>query len=122
MVGRCFFYDTPPHGQHPFVVLAPSLERVGWFICANISTLRPGSDTTCKLLEGEHECLTNPVSAVIYAEARELPAALIERCWQQQSLELFAPALLARVQNGALSGGSRMKKGFQKAVRAQLGA
>lgn len=122
MVGECFFYDTRPHGQHLFVVLAPSLERAGWFICANISTLRPGSDTTCKLLAGEHECLTNPVSGVIFAEARELPAALIERCCQGQSLRPFAPALLSRMQNSALSGGSRMKKGFQKAVRACLGA
>ncbi len=72
-------------------------------------------------MEGEHECLTNPVSVVIYAEGRELPTALIERCCQQQSLELFAPSLLRRVQNGALFGGSRMKKGFQKVVRAQLG-
>lgn len=122
MVGQCFFYDTPPHGEHLFVVLAPSLEQAGWFICANISTLRTGSDLTCKLMAGEHGCLTNPVSIVIYAEARELPLALIERCCQRQALEPFAPALLARIQNGALSGGSRMKKGFQKAVRAQLGA
>lgn len=121
MVGQCFFYATPPHGEHLFVVLAPSLERAGWFICANISTLRPGSDTTCKLLASEHERLTNPVSVVIYAEARELPAALIQRCCQQQSLESFAPALLTRIHSGALSGGSRMKKGFQKAVRAHLG-
>ena len=122
MVGDCFFYDTPPHGEHLFVVVAPSLERAGWFICTNISTLRTGSDTTCTLAAGEHGCLTNPVSVVIYSEARELPEALIERCCQRQALEPFNAALLTRIQNGALSGGSRMKKGFQKAVRAYLGA
>lgn len=122
MVGQSFFYDTPPHGEHLFVVLAPSLEQAGWFICVNISTLRVGSDTTCELLAGEHERLTSPVSVVIYAAARELPPALIARSCQRQALAPFDPALLARVQNAALSAGSRMKKGFQKAVRAWLHA
>lgn len=121
MTGRCFYYETPPNDQHLFVVLAPSLDREDWFLCANITTKRELSDTTCELLAGEHECFTSPVSVVVYGQTRELPRRLIERLWDAQQLPALAPAILARVQRAPLTRLSRLKGAFQTAIRRHLG-
>lgn len=120
MVGKCFYHDTPPHGPHLFVVLAPSLETNGWFICVNITTKRERSDTTCEVFRGEHECLTEDVSVVMYAWAKEFPPALINR--SAQGVPDIATPVLLKIQQASLVQTSRMKKGFQKAIRAYLDA
>ena len=121
MIGECFYYDTFPNGEHLFVVLAPSLEQKGWFICANITTKRDGADTTCELYQGEHQELTSPISVVVYGQAREFPAPLIQRLTQSQNLPRIGDGLLLRIQRAALIDISRMKKKFQNAIRQHLG-
>lgn len=120
MIGKCFYYDTPPIGQHLFVVLAPSVEQKGWFVCVNITTRRTGSDTTCELYNGDHPNLTEPVSVVVYGQARELPLPLIERCLREQSLPSMSTNVLLRIQQGALVKSSRMKKKLQDSIRKHL--
>jgi hypothetical protein len=120
MIGNCFYYQTPPSGSHLFVVLAPSLEKRGWFICVNITTARADCDTTCQLFEGEYQELTARVSVVAYGLTRELPLPLISRCMRDQRLPRMDDDLLLRIQQAALHDDSRMKKGFQQAVRAHL--
>ena len=119
MVGQCFFYDTPPNGEHLFVILADSLTSEG-FICVNITEKHDESDATCELFQGEHPNLTKPVSVVGYGFARELPLRLIQRLIARQSLPSMKPDILKRIQNAALCDESRMKKGFQEAIQAQL--
>lgn len=120
MIGECFFYDTPPNDRHMFVVLAPSLEQRGWFICSNITEKREGCDTTCELLQGEHPNLTLPVSVVNYSLTRELPLPLIERETAKQRLQRMDGELLRRIQVGAIGASSRMKKGDQECIRRLL--
>jgi hypothetical protein len=120
MIGNCFYYQTPPRGAHLFVVVAPSLEQPGWFVCVNITTLRPGSDTSCQLLQGEHQELAAPVSVVLYAETRELPPPLISRSMQEQNLPKMSDLVLLRIQQSALQDDSRMKKKFQRAIQEYL--
>jgi hypothetical protein len=124
MIGQCFYYDTPPKGEHLFVVLAPSLERKGWFLCANLTTKKDDSentDTTCELYRGQHQELTAPVSIVVYREAREMPLPLIQRETQRQGLPKFEGALLLRIQTSPLTDASRLKKGFRKTIQKFLG-
>lgn len=124
MIGKCFYYDTPPNDRHLFVVLAPSLELKGWFVCANITTKKHDSentDTTCELYQGQHQELTSPISIVVYREVREMPLPLIERLTHEQNLPPFAGVLLLKIQQSPLSDASRLKKGFKKAIQQHLG-
>jgi hypothetical protein len=73
------------------------------------------------LFQGEHQELTSPVSVVVYGQAREIPAPLIERLTQKQKLPRINDDLLFRIQKSALMDISRMKKKFQGAIRKQLG-
>jgi hypothetical protein len=123
MVGECFYYDTPPKGKHLFVVLAPCLEKTGWFVCANITTKKDDSentDTTCELYQGEHQELTSPVSIVVYSEARSMPPPLIQRLMGEQRLPPFTGELLLRIQKSPISGISRLKNGFKKSIQQYL--
>ena len=120
MIGNCFYYQTPPRGEHLFVVVAPSLEKPGWFVCVNITTFRPDSDTSCQLLQGEHQEFVAPVSVVVYAEARELPPPLISRSMREQNLPKMSDPVLLRIQQSALRDDSRMKKKFQRAIQEYL--
>ena len=120
MIGNCFYYQTPPKGDHLFVVLAPSLEQKGWFVCVNITTKRQGADSSCELFQGEHQELTSPVSVVVYGQAREFPAPFILRLMQDQRLPQVSSDLLSRIQQAALGEVSRMKKKFQNAIREHL--
>jgi len=117
MVGRCFFYQTPPNGEHLFVILAPSGEQRGWYLCVNITTRRHGSDPACELRQGEHPNLTAPVSVVVYAEAREIPLPLIQRLIGAQELTPFNQQLIERMQAAALRDDSRLKIKYQKWIR-----
>jgi len=120
MVGKCFYHDTFPKGDHLFVVLAPSLEQEGWFICVNITTKRKGSDTTCELPQGCHQEMRNPVSVVLYAQARELPPALIERLTREQKIPDMPPETLSHIQTCAVSEDSRMRPLLKKGIVKQL--
>jgi len=125
MIGQCFYYETPPNDRHLFVVLAPSLEQKGWFVCANITTKKEGSentDTTCELYQDTHPTLKSPISIVLYREAREMPLPLIQRLTREQNLPPFEGELLLRIQQSPLSDTSRLKKGFKKAIQQHLGA
>lgn len=117
MIGECFFYDTPPNGKHMFIVLAPSMQKKGWFICTNVTEKRDGSDTSCELLQGEHPNLTKPISIVNYALTRELPLPLIARLIEAQQLPKMGEQPLLRIQQQALGDMSRMKKNYQDAIR-----
>jgi hypothetical protein len=119
MIGGCFYFQTPPHGQHLFVVLAPSLEQRGWFICANITTRREGSDTTCQLLPGDHPQIVAP-SVVLYAEARELPLPLVSRLMREQQFPKMDHPVLLRIQQAALGDDCRIKKKFRMAIQEYL--
>jgi hypothetical protein len=121
MVGSCFFFDTPPNGQHLFVVLAPSLEEPDSFICVNIETRRDKSDSTCLINEGEHPDLTKEVSAVVYQFARDLPRRLIERLQREQQLPNFSPQLLRRIQTAPLTDDSRLRNKYKTAIKHHLG-
>ncbi|MEY2488566.1 MAG: hypothetical protein QOC70_508 [Verrucomicrobiota bacterium] len=119
MIGNCFFFATPPNGEHLFVVLAPS-GNPDAYVCVNITERDASSDTTCEVAQAEHAVLTKPVSIVAYAWARELPLRLIERLVKAQNLPTVSEALLLRIQRGGLSRTSRLKKGFQAAIAAHL--
>jgi hypothetical protein len=124
MIGQCFYYDTPPNGRHLYVVLAPSIEQKGWFVCANITTKKNDSnntDRTCELYQGEHQELTSPISTVVYSEVREMPLPLIQRHSGEQRLPLFEGDLLERIQKAPLTDSSRLKNGFKKAIKQYLG-
>jgi len=124
MIGECFYYDTPPNRRHLFVVLAPSLEQKGWFVCANITTKKDDSentDTTCELYQGEHQELTSPVSIVVYSAVREMPLPVIARETKAQNLPPFEGDLLLKIQKAPLSEISRLKKGFKKSIQQHLG-
>jgi len=120
MVGKCFYHDTFPKGDHLFVVLAPSLQQEGWFICVNITTKRVNSDTTCELFQGCHQEMKNPVSVVCYAQARELPLALIERLTNEQEIPNVSPEILLHIQKCAVSEDSRMSHKLKRGVLQQL--
>jgi hypothetical protein len=120
MVGNCFYYQTPPAEDHLFVVLAPSREHADAFVCVNITARREGSDTTCELLRGEYQELTEPVSIPLYGFARELPLALISRLMREQQLPKIGDELLLRIQRAAALETSRMKKQYRRAVREYL--
>jgi hypothetical protein len=123
MIGQCFYHDTPPKGSHLYVVLAPDLEHNGCFVCANITTKKDdseNSDLSCVLRQGEHQELTHPVSIVVYAEARSMPARFIQRLMGEQKLPPFKGDLLLRIQMAPLSETSRLKKGFRKSIKQHL--
>jgi hypothetical protein len=120
VVGKCFYYQTPPQGEHPFVVLAPSSERGGHFICVNITEKREFSDTSCELARGLHCILKKPVSVVNFAMARDLPRALIERLTREQGFPDFSPDLLLRIQEAAIAEGSRLPFKFKEAIATQI--
>jgi hypothetical protein len=120
MVGKCFYYDTFPNDEHLFVVVSPSLNREGWFLCVNITTKRDGSDTTCEVYQNEHPNLPKPVSVVVYGQARELPIALIQRLTETQQVPKMSDALLLRIQQAPLTDYSRLKKAFKNAIVAYL--
>ena len=122
MIGRCFYYDTPPNERHLFVVLAPIPEDENQFICVNISTRRDGSDTTCELAAGEHPRLTEPVSIALYGCAREIPRALILRLTGEQQIQNMPPEVLLRIQNSPLSPTSRLKNKYKEAIVLYLAA
>lgn len=121
MVGTCFYHDTFPKGQHLFVVLAPSIDEENSFVCVNIETKREQSDPTCLVSQGEHPNLTNPVSAVVYGLARDLPLRLIERLQNEQRLPQMRPDVLLRIQKAALTDDSRLKIKYKKAIQKHLG-
>jgi hypothetical protein len=121
VVGSCFFFDTPPNGQHLFVVLAPSLDEADSFICVNIETRRVSSDPTCLVNRGEHPNLTNEVSAVVYQFARDLPRRLIERLQREQQLQNVSPQLLRRIQTAPLTDESRLRNKYKQAIKTHLG-
>lgn len=102
MVGSCFYYDTPPHGEHPWVVLSPG-SKPGWFICVNITTKRTGVLSSCELLRGEHPILKSMVSIPVLNRARELPLPLIQRLAARSGFPKFDPALLARIHAAAIA-------------------
>jgi hypothetical protein len=72
-------------------------------------------------LAGEHPTLSSPVSVVVYSEARELPARLIERQKKQQQIPNVSAALLHKIQKSPLIEESRLKKKYQKFIEAHLG-
>jgi hypothetical protein len=116
MVGQCFRFQTPPHGEHLFIVLAPTDASKRSYLCVNISTKsEPGE--RCELFKGEHEALTSPVSTVRFSLAREFPLRDIEANLARQRLANFDPALMQRIGAAALSGQSRLKKDFQRMIR-----
>jgi len=121
MVGECFYYETFPNDEHLFVVVAPILNKEGWFLCVNITTKRDGSDTTCEVHQHEHPNLSKPVSVVVYSQARELPIALIKRLTGEQQLPKMSDALLLRIQQAPLTDYSRLKKSFKNAIATYLG-
>jgi len=120
VIGKFFIYDTPPNGEHPFVVIAPSRNRTGWYLCVNLTTKDEFSDTTCEVLQHEHPSLTSPVSAVFYRQARELPAPLIERLARERPRSDVDAALLLRIQTAPLKENSPLKADFQTAIRQYL--
>jgi hypothetical protein len=120
MVGQCFYYQTPPTGDHLFIVVAPSAEQNDWFLCVNITTKTSGSETTCELSRGEHPSLTAETSVVAYAWAREFPKTLIERHVAQQRLDAFKGSVLLKIQQAALLGTSRLPRKFQSAITKYL--
>jgi hypothetical protein len=120
MVGSCFYYDTFPKGQHLFVVLAPCPEQQDWYVCVNITTKRVGSDLTCEILKGEHPNLSSPVSVVVYSEARESPARLIDRQKKQQQIPDVSAALLLKIQKSPLTEDSRLKKKYKRYIEEYL--
>jgi hypothetical protein len=120
MIGRCFYYDTPPNERHLFVVLAPIPEDGNKFICVNITTRRIGSDTTCELAAGEHPELTNPISIALYGGARELPRALILRLTGEQRIQNMPPEVLLRIQTAPLAPTSRLKNKYRDAIAHYL--
>lgn len=120
VVGKCFYYDTPPKGQHLFVVLAPSDQEEGYFICANITEKRELSDTACELVFGCHPALTKPVSIVNYGMARSLPLCLIERLTKRRAIADFTGALLYRIQTIGIAEDSQLPNKFKIAVKAYL--
>jgi hypothetical protein len=121
VVGSCFFFDTPPNGQHLFVVLAPSPDEPDSFVCVNIETRRDKSDLTCLVNRGEHPNLPNEVSAVVYQFARDLPRRLIERLKREQQLPDASPQLLNRIQTAPLTDESRLRNKYKKAIKTHLG-
>jgi hypothetical protein len=118
MVGECFIYDTPPNGSHLFVVVAPS-ETTGFYLAVNVTTNRPGADQTCILEKDAHPFLTEDESVVFYAGAREFPEALIRR--YQNGQPCVGDDVLRKIQDGALSVQSRLKKRLQKLITKHLG-
>ncbi len=65
MIGSFFYYQTPPHPPHPFVVIAPSLEQKGWFICVNLTTMHQGAaganqDVSCQIQQYEYPTRQRP--------------------------------------------------------------
>ncbi len=122
MIGRCFYYATPPNDEHLFVVLAPSLELLDWFICVNITTRREGADTTCELAAGEHPRLTEPASIALYGCAREIPRALIVRLTGEQGIQNMPPETLHKIQTAPLTPTSRLKNKYKQAIEQHLAA
>ena len=120
MVGKCFYYDTPPKGSHPFVVLAPSAQEEGYFVCVNITEKRELSDTACELVRGCHPALTKPVSIVNYAMARSLPLSLIERLTKRHAIPDFTGALLCKIQTIGIAKDSQLPNKFKIAIEAYL--
>jgi len=117
MVGSCFYYDTPPHGAHPWVVIAPG-SRPGWFVCVNITTRRSGVLSACELLRDEHPMLTSPVSIPVFNRARELPLPLIERHVTQSGFPKFDPPLMARIHSAAVARDSALPNPLKRIVLA----
>ena len=102
------------------MVLAPSIEEDGCFVCVNITEKRELSDTSCELIQGCHPQLTKPISVVNYGLARDLPVALIERLTSEQRLADFTGTLLNRIQTIAIADGSRLRNKFKRAIEAYL--
>ena len=115
MVGCCFYYDTPPHGSHPWVVIVPG-SKPGWFVCVNITTRRTGVVSSCELFRGEHPILTSPISIPVFNRARELPLPLIQRYVASSGFSKFDPALLARIHTAAIAADSALATPLKRMV------
>jgi len=120
VVGACFYYDTPPNGRHPWVVLAPCPEKPGWYICVNISTKRGGEQFPCELQRDEHPILTSDVSIPKFVNARELPHPLVAREVAVCGFEEFAASLMQRIYTAAVLQDSAMPKPFKAAIASFL--
>lgn len=102
--GDTFYGGADIHGDdHLWIVINSPPEHGGRALIVNVSTFRPGAETTCLIEKGEHPFVTHQ-SYVRYRSARETNMANLVRAVDLGKLRRHAvvsAALLTRIRSGA---------------------
>lgn len=118
-IGDAFLLSTPPNDKHLFVVIAPT--QNGKYLCANVTSKRNNSDTSCILQQGDHPFIRHD-SVINYKKAREVDPAVIQNqisrgnCIQYQSV---SSPVLNRIQQGGIIS-RRLKKEYKNYLNSFL--
>jgi hypothetical protein len=106
--------------EHLWAILTQPIPPGRQAVIVNLTTLRPGSDTTIVLQPGEHPFISHP-TVVFYADARIVNVTTIQEGLRQglfRQHSAFAPAVLKRIQEGLLRSPftpAKIKTAFQMA-------
>jgi len=119
--GDTFFPIARERLPHLWLVItSPGADRQ--LAIVNVTTKRLGSDETCVLQIGDHPFIRHD-SVVLYEKAQTADADDLEGAMVELHLEArtpLPPAVLARVQSGALSS-VFTPRGVKAMVRRELG-
>lgn len=102
--GDTFLGGGEVHGTHHlWVVVNDPAAHGGEAVIVNVSTLRPGAETTCALSKGEHPFIQRD-SYVRYQSARKVSVKNLQAAVKNgllKSRTAASAALLAKIQAGA---------------------
>lgn len=118
-IGDTFLLPTPPNDLHLFVAVA--LAPNGKYLCVNVTSYRPTSDTSCVL---EPNCpdmhsFIKHKSVINYKRAREIEAATLETlissgyCIPKGP---FSTSVLQQIQQGGLNS-TRLKNKYKEYIK-----
>jgi hypothetical protein len=122
-LGDTFLLRKPGEDiEHLWIVLTAPCPKTGMVVMANVTTEYAHSDTTTKVVEGDHPFLNRP-SVVFYADAREAEVALIDKAIKggiATTHRACNEGLLERVQAGLMASAHtkpKVKAAFEAAKK-----
>jgi len=124
-LGDAFLLETPPNGEHLYIVIAPTTNNK--YLFANLTTHRPNSNS-------DNSCILQPNTPVMPSFVKVDSAIAYQYTWEMDASQLnsvtsvgsripyctFPPNILKKIQVGGVAS-KRIAPIYKRALKSFLG-